>query len=323
MKTLIAALAASVALAGITANTATAACTPGVQLKVGTSYPATVLADGVSAQTYTYSVCAHSAPARTTVQFARVNNAKASYKDAGAITPLGPEAPLANWQTGSGQYVVPTGMAAGAYDVIVRYYAQGMSSPESEAQVRWVVSTPAPTPTPPAPTPTPTPSPDPPAGPFADPDPVPDTAPTPPTNVSTPKESTPSRGTPAPTPVIGLTKSVSRAKAKVGQRVIWTLQVRVRRATATGLRVCDRLPSGVDLVSAPKARFSNGQLCWSLGNRKAGFRTTLKVTTIARVVGTHRNVATATARNAARVTDDAVVRVSGPTVVPDTPAVTG
>ncbi len=65
---------------------------------------------------------------------------------------------------------------------------------------------------------------------------------------------------------VRLAKVASRTSLSTrGDRVQFTLTARSRaRSTVSGVRVCDRLPEGLAFVSAPGARYRNGQACWTL-----------------------------------------------------------
>jgi large repetitive protein len=110
-----------------------------------------------------------------------------------------------------------------------------------------------------------------------------------------------------------LTKRASRKAVRGGQTLRFKLSVRVGRRAVLGAQVCDRLPAGLVFVRAPGARFRDGRACWTLRYLGAGARRTFTV--VARAergfeVRRIRNVAVARARNAARRTAGARVRIA-------------
>ena len=129
----------------------------------------------------------------------------------------------------------------------------------------------------------------------------PETAPvvTPPTTVV---------GTTAPT--LAITKQPNRRVVRLGQVVTFRIQVRnTGTATATNLQVCDRVPARAAFVSAKGATIKNGQVCFAVSKLDPGKTARFLVTFRAVALGTIRNVATASASNAATVTARANVRV--------------
>ena len=100
---------------------------------------------------------------------------------------------------------------------------------------------------------------------------------------------------------VRLAKVASRTSLTRGDRVQFTLTARSRaRSTVSGVRVCDRLPEGLAFVSAPGARYRNGQACWTLRLR-AGQTRRLTVTTRAASLPRTRRV-----RNLAALRGDTV-----------------
>jgi uncharacterized repeat protein (TIGR01451 family) len=89
--------------------------------------------------------------------------------------------------------------------------------------------------------------------------------------------------------VVRLAKTSSRARVGADGLVRFTLTARsTARATLSGQEVCDKLPRGLVLVSAPGAHFRNGRACWTLRLR-AGQTRKLSVTTrAARLARTQR-----------------------------------
>lgn len=287
-------------------DTASAACTPGITLSVSVNQPNAVISDGNGAQGYTYSVCRLSSPNRTTTQILRVIDPMKGWWVDGNTQALTPET-VSGLDSGAGSYSVPAGAPAGTYAVLVRYYAAGVAQAESTGYRTWKVQDPPVVTTPPAP-------------PVA-PVPPASSAPAPLSEDSVP--ATP-RATPV-APAIGLVKSVNRAVARKGQSVVWTMKVSVSKAAASGVKVCDQLPAGLSLTTAPGARFSRGKLCWSLGNMRAGASKTVKFTTqvVRSGAGRIKNVAVASASGIAPVRDDASVRVPASLITRATPGVTG
>jgi uncharacterized repeat protein (TIGR01451 family) len=115
-------------------------------------------------------------------------------------------------------------------------------------------------------------------------------------------------GTTAPT--LAITKRPNRRVVRLGQIVTFRIQVRnTGTATATNLQVCDRVPARAVFVSAKGATIKNGLVCFALSKLDPGKTARFLVTFRAVAVGTIRNVATASASNAATVTARANVRV--------------
>jgi uncharacterized repeat protein (TIGR01451 family)/fimbrial isopeptide formation D2 family protein len=110
-----------------------------------------------------------------------------------------------------------------------------------------------------------------------------------------------------------LAKSVSRRSVRGGDTVRFAITVRTRDRAVAGAKVCDPLPAGLVFVRARGATFRDGRACWKLGYLAPNSKHRLRV--VARAergfsVRNVRNVAVATARNAARRTDGARVRVA-------------
>jgi large repetitive protein len=109
-----------------------------------------------------------------------------------------------------------------------------------------------------------------------------------------------------------LAKRASRRALRGGRTVRFSITVRVRDRAVAGAKVCDPLPDGLVFVRARGATFRDGQACWKLGYLAPNSKHTLRV--VARAergfrVRNVRNVAVATAGNAARRADGARVRV--------------
>jgi uncharacterized repeat protein (TIGR01451 family) len=109
-----------------------------------------------------------------------------------------------------------------------------------------------------------------------------------------------------------LSKRASRRAVQGGETVRFKMTVRVGSRAVAAARICDRLPDGLVFVRAPGARFQDGRACWTERFLGVGARRTFTI--VARAergfqVRRIRNVATATARNAARRQAGARVRV--------------
>jgi uncharacterized repeat protein (TIGR01451 family) len=140
-------------------------------------------------------------------------------------------------------------------------------------------------------------------------DPVPPTPPAPPDPEGPPAPPIPPANSAVlPASLSGTRLSLSkRANAKSvtpGTRVTFRLRVHnVGEARAIAVRVCDRLPRGLALVSAPGFHQSSGQLCRFLGGLAIGKARVVRITARATrsAPPTVTNVATAEARNARSV----------------------
>jgi hypothetical protein len=66
-------------------------------------------------------------------------------------------------------------------------------------------------------------------------------------------------------PTLDIDKNARRARVRASGRVRYTIRVRDRgRGLARRVLVCDRLPGTMTLVSAHRARFRNGRVCWRI-----------------------------------------------------------
>lgn len=129
-------------------------------------------------------------------------------------------------------------------------------------------------------------------------------------------------GTPPPT--LAITKRANRSTMRLGQLVTFRIQVRnTGRSTATGLVVCDRVPSRAAYVKATGARVAQGRVCFNVAKLDAGATAGFLITFRAVGIGTIKNVATAAASNAPGVTARASVRVTDVRGAVRIPGVTG
>jgi uncharacterized repeat protein (TIGR01451 family) len=112
-------------------------------------------------------------------------------------------------------------------------------------------------------------------------------------------------------PRVTLRKRASRATVRPGGTVDFVLTATARgTGTARDIEVCDRLPSGLSIVSSGGARVRNGQPCWTIGRLDAGESRALRLRV--RVAGGPRritNVATLTFGDQAPRTARARIRV--------------
>jgi uncharacterized repeat protein (TIGR01451 family) len=69
---------------------------------------------------------------------------------------------------------------------------------------------------------------------------------------------------------LSLTAHAARSKIVAGQTDTYTFRVRSTRTAAVGMRVCDRLPSGMVFVSVSGARISGRTACWTVSRLGAG-----------------------------------------------------
>jgi uncharacterized repeat protein (TIGR01451 family) len=145
--------------------------------------------------------------------------------------------------------------------------------------------------------------------------PEPDGPPTPP--VPQPPEP------PAPdvlTARLSLHKQATPSVASPGATVTFSLRVRnITEVSALKVRVCDTLPHGLAVASAPGFKVHGRTLCASVGTLRVLAAKTLRFTArVARGAASHvTNTAVATAGNASRVRADARIQVMPP------PSVTG
>lgn len=133
---------------------------------------------------------------------------------------------------------------------------------------------PAPTPEqPPVTVPEPTPEPTP----VPQPTPEPAPTPTPLTPVEAPVEQ------PAPPPEkskLRVSKKAPKKAYRSGDKVKYTITARVGKTAVKSFKVCDVLPKNMTYVSAPRAKFENGNACWRIGYAPPGL--VVKRTVIAR-----------------------------------------
>ncbi len=116
----------------------------------------------------------------------------------------------------------------------------------------------------------------------------------------------------APKTTLRLTKRVRHHVVKAGKRAVFNITLRANTRALQDATLCDRLPTGLSVISAPGARFVNGRPCWSWAYLPP--HAVRKVTVIARVApGVTApkliNRAGAAADNAGRRTASDYVRV--------------
>jgi len=112
-----------------------------------------------------------------------------------------------------------------------------------------------------------------------------------------------------------LHKSVSPSVASQGSTVAVTLRVaNITEVSALKVRVCDTLPTGLTVASAPGFHVTGRNLCKSIGTLQPVASKTLRfIVRVGAVAGSRlTNHATATASNARTVRARAVVRVTAP-----------
>ncbi len=86
-----------------------------------------------------------------------------------------------------------------------------------------------------------------------------------------------------------VTKTARPKVIRTGQRVRFFIKVTNKGpGTARGVRVCDKLPPGLELVRAPGAKEVNGQLCWTIG--KLGPGKSRRFLVVAKAVGNQGGV---------------------------------
>jgi len=109
-----------------------------------------------------------------------------------------------------------------------------------------------------------------------------------------------------------LIKTASRKVVPGGKTVGFTIKLRNGATALTNAKVCDRLPAALVFVKAAGARYVNGEACWT--KKYVAPHKVLKLHLTARAVKGYkprraRNVATASAANAARRSAAATVRI--------------
>lgn len=109
---------------------------------------------------------------------------------------------------------------------------------------------------------------------------------------------------------IRVTKRASVSHTKPGRKFTYTITISNRGPSdVVELRLCDRLPSGLSLVSARGAKLDRGRVCWSydeIGD-DAKRTVTLKVRTLNSAGSSLRNTARATSLNAASASGIATI----------------
>ncbi|HWI22285.1 MAG TPA: isopeptide-forming domain-containing fimbrial protein [Baekduia sp.] len=109
-----------------------------------------------------------------------------------------------------------------------------------------------------------------------------------------------------------LGKRASSGAVRGGELVRFRMTVRTGRAAIANAEICDRLPSGLVFVRAPRASLRNGRACWTVPYIPARAQRTFTVTARAERgfnVRRIRNVAVATAGNGVRRAAAASVRI--------------
>lgn len=109
-----------------------------------------------------------------------------------------------------------------------------------------------------------------------------------------------------------LRKTATVRRARPGQVVGYRIALRsTGAATARVLRVCDRPPPGLTLISARGTRVRDGRACWSIPELAPGATRILRVNArVASLGGGLRNLARAQARNALALTAAAPLHVA-------------
>lgn len=125
--------------------------------------------------------------------------------------------------------------------------------------------------------------------------------------------------------VLHLRKTATPKAVIAGGTITYRIRVSASKAAAHHVKVCDALPLGLSFKGAqPKAKLHNGKECWTIKTLRAGSsRTfTIRARTLKGTSGRKTNHATATAKDAKRVSSKATIRVKPAPKPPATP-VTG
>jgi uncharacterized repeat protein (TIGR01451 family) len=109
-----------------------------------------------------------------------------------------------------------------------------------------------------------------------------------------------------------LSKKAAKKVVGGGRTVAFTITLRNGAAALTDAKVCDRLPVRLVFVRAARARFVNGEACWT--KKYVAAHKVLRLHLVARAVKGYksrraRNVATAHASNAVKRSAAATVRI--------------
>ena len=124
-----------------------------------------------------------------------------------------------------------------------------------------------------------------------------------------------------------LSKTASRRQVAPGQAFGFTIVVRsLGPQAALGVKVCDRLGSGMTFISARGASFRHGSPCWTISSLAKNRRRRFDVRVRAGLLGGRRrliNAATASADGVRRRTAQATVKLVGKPPVPRPGGVTG
>lgn len=147
---------------------------------------------------------------------------------------------------------------------------------------------------------------------------------TPTTPTTTPP---PVRGASATRTSLSIRKTANRARVTARRTITYRLVVSAgRTADATGVTVCDPLPSGLTYVRVRGARITRGTACWRIARLKRGTSRTLTVIARAQATAISRrikNTAMVSAANAASRTASATVTVRPSSILAAPGGVTG
>ena len=126
---------------------------------------------------------------------------------------------------------------------------------------------------------------------------------------------------------LSITKTAGRRTVRPGQTISYTITVRSKGpAPALGVRVCDRLGSGMTFIAVDGAASRHGIPCWTIRSLARGKQRRYRVTAQAPMAGGPRrliNTATASAQRVPTRTARAVVQLVGAPPPPPPPIVTG
>lgn len=234
-------------------------CAPGIALQLDTAPPAQVANDGSGMERWSYTICARQTVQRIQTRIARLKDPRmpAVETNLDSVTPSEALTGL----HGTRSYSVPAGLAPGSYAVEVSYFTPDGRMADRAASVFRVASTPAPPPLPVAP-------PAPAAPPAASAPPAEAVPP------ATPRAEGPRKAK------LRLIKRADCPTVRAGGKVRWTLRLSsVGPVAARNVALCDRLPAGLILASAPGARMKNGEVCWAFKRMPKGATRVVRITT--------------------------------------------